>query len=350
MKPKPKDEEKNDFDKITELAGYYPISVDNLRDIDMDKKRKYIGALAYLIFLDESDRYGRLLYVNRLSKGIGYDVTAEQIYILGMELVDKPIDVFINNIREFKELYILEAIIIANVSKAISNSIMMFISDIAQLIALDKESIKILAIIAKSYITQEVRYLYDLPNPQNNYWINKFGSIILEEYLNNKRCLCGVICVDKSDYTNPTYIFSHRYEEYERRIQNGLNFEKNVPDKINIIKKQEEMGKAVNKGDLLLEGSYDTSKTHGGVSESVSALFSFSSNRDNANSIYAKEDGIVFYYEYEKKSETNGNYDTYIEVYVVSYFDDFNCFMKWRLKKDVFSALKNFADSNNNGV
>ena len=288
MKPKPKDEEKNDFDKITELAGYYPISVDNLQNIDMDKKRRFIGALAYLIFLDESDRYGRLLYINRLSRGIGYDVTAEQIYILGMELVGKPIDEFLNNINEFKELYVLEAIIIANVSKEISNSIMMFISDIAQLIALDKESIKILAIIAKSYITQNDRFLYDLPNPQNNNWINRFGSIISEEYLNNKRCFCGVMSVGKSNNMNSTYQYSHLYEEYESRIKNGLNSSKSVPAKINIIKHQEEMGKAVNKGDLLLKGGYDNSNIFSGV-----IPFYLDPNQDQ--SIYAEDDGIDIY-------------------------------------------------------
>ena len=41
---------------------------------------------------------------------------------------------------------------------------------------------------------------------------------------------------------------------------------------------------------------------------------------------------------------------TYIEVYVVSYFDDIDCFKRWRSRQDVVSTLSKFADSKNNGV
>ena len=69
MKHQKKKKKKADYKQITKLAEKNPIKINSIFEAAIETKKIIITSLAYMLLLDESDFYNRLLYLCRLAKG-----------------------------------------------------------------------------------------------------------------------------------------------------------------------------------------------------------------------------------------------------------------------------------------
>ena len=109
-----------------------------------------------------------------------------------------------------------------------------------------------------------------------------------------------------------------------------------------IIKKRLNAGTVVRKGEelLLYEESVKKKKQNSNSSYSSSLMRSLmATSESNYETVVEKKslaapcDGVVFFIESNKKSEVSERMDKFLEVYVVSYFDDYAEFCDWHKKK-----------------
>ena len=310
MKPQPAEEKKADFKQITKLAEKNPIKINSIFEATIETQKIIISSLAYMLLLDESDFYSRLLYLCRLAKGCGYDVTAEDIYKSGLEFEMSDINNLCNTIAEYKYSYLVEALLIANYSKEASVEVLSLIADVAQLLDVSKEQLRVLGTTAKGVLMNDMDILLDIPVPSKNMWSGKLRDYLTIQWIEDKRYSCGIL----------------RTKQYVKRA-NTISFAKgNISaDEYKelspcTIKKRLQAGSIVRKGDVIC--SYIEQ-------EQKEAYYSASKEK----SIVAPCDGIVYFVNGKKNGIKKDKPDEFIAIYVVSYFDDYSEFVVWHQKK-----------------
>ena len=200
MKPKTEDEKKKDFSEITELAKMSPVKIQSLYDADEGLKSQFVGSLAYIALSEETDLYERLLYLCRLSIGIGFETSAENIYILGLEFDKDKLSNAIRDLSSCKYLYLAEALVLANVSGRVSETMLAVVSDVARMVGCDNEEIYVLAAVAKAKLVQDWDTLLTLPVSSKNRWSDKFKDYIPDGWMIKQRQHCGELCTKKTVY------------------------------------------------------------------------------------------------------------------------------------------------------
>ena len=84
MKPQPEDEKKAMFEKITELASKYPLENRRFSKASMVDAKVYVSCLAYISLADDSKIYDKLLFLCRLSHGMGHPMSSEDVFRMGL--------------------------------------------------------------------------------------------------------------------------------------------------------------------------------------------------------------------------------------------------------------------------
>lgn len=310
MKPQPAEEKKADFKQITKLAEKNPIKINSIFEATIETQKIIISSLAYMLLLDESDFYSRLLYLCRLAKGCGYDVTAEDIYKSGLEFEMSDINNICNTIAEYKYSYLVEALLIANYSKEASVEVLSLIADVAQLLDVSKEQLRVLGTTAKGVLMNDMDILLDIPVPSKNMWSGKLRDYLTIQWIEDKRYSCGIL----------------RTKQYVKRANTIFFAKGNISaDEYKelspcTIKKRLQAGSIVRKGDVIC--SYIEQ-------EQKEAYYSASKEK----SIVAPCDGIVYFVNGKKNGIKKDKPDEFIAIYVVSYFDDYSEFVVWHQKK-----------------
>lgn len=310
MKPQPAEEKKADFKQITKLAEKNPIKINSIFEATIETQKIIISSLAYMLLLDESDFYSRLLYLCRLAKGCGYDVTAEDIYKSGLEFEMSDINNLCNTIAEYKYSYLVEALLIANYSKEASVEVLSLIADVAQLLDVSKEQLRVLGTTAKGVLMNDMDILLDIPVPSKNMWSGKLRDYLTIQWIEDKRYSCGIL----------------RTKQYVKRAKTIFSVIGNISvDEYKelspcTIKKRLQAGSIVRKGDVIC--SYIEQ-------EQKEAYYSASKEK----SIVAPCDGIVYFVHGKKNGIRKDKPDKFIAIYVVSYFDDYSEFVVWHQKK-----------------
>lgn len=314
MKPQTEEEKKADFESITKLASKHPIKNDKIASASIEIKKLFIGSLSYILLIEEKDIYSRLLYLCRFSKGCGYEVSAEDIYRIGLEFEMNDLDKLCRDLKEYKYTYLVEAFIIANLSEEASVNMLMLIADIAKILGCDKEEIQVIAQVAKSKLMDNVDLLRDIPTPSEDCWIGMFTEYIPHQWIVSQRKYCGMICTDRylaEDTTQNGYASGEGVLSFLERLEMILGEVSDEKDRDNrhsdVLKKKLETGSVVEKGEEILVYEKDGKK----------------------KVITASADGIVFFIEYEEEGESRTKKDKYIDAYVVSYFDDYDDFCNW---------------------
>lgn len=310
MKPQPAEEKKADFKQITKLAEKNPIKINSIFEATIETQKIIISSLAYMLLLDESDFYSRLLYLCRLAKGCGYDVTAEDIYKSGLEFEMSDINNLCNTIAEYKYSYLVEALLIANYSKEASVEVLSLIADVAQLLDVSKEQLRVLGTTAKGVLMNDMDILLDIPVPSKNMWSGKLRDYLTIQWIEDKRYSCGILCTKqyvKRANTLSLLLGNISVDEYKELSPCT-------------IKKRLQAGSIVRKGDVIC--SYIEQ-------EQKEAYYSASKEK----SIVAPCDGIVYFVNGKKNGIKKDKPDEFIAIYVISYFDDYSEFVVWHQKK-----------------
>lgn len=324
MKPKTEDEKRNNFEKITKLAGKAPIVRTSISEESADVKKTIFSSLSYLLLLDETDISDRLLYLCRLAKGCGYDASAEELYKNGLEFEEADLARMETELAEYKFTYLVEAFLIANISGEASKELLSVIADLANVFGIEKEEIQVIGLAAKSVLTNHFDFMFELPVPDKNRWSGKFRDYIPEEWIIGQRKLCGTVCVKK-------------YSEVQKKRDAHTTMIK-APQKISEpevkpckIKTQLPDGVVVRKGDVLCTYTHTKKVNLDKIAEAPAYWTKHFSNQNytSVERIASPCNGIVHFIKYEKKDEDKKEVEEYIAIYVVSYFDEATELCNW---------------------
>ena len=318
MKSKPEEEKKNNFALISKMAKRHPIKRITITTAPEWVKKKFIGGLAYLILTEDSKISARLLYLCRISIGCGIELSAEDIYKAGLEFEIGDIE----ELEDYKYSFLVEALIIANMTETEYVSFNMFglIADIANILVCDKEEIRVLAQVAKSVLVGNTDLMDDIPLPSNHQWYGRFNDYIPKEWIVSKRKLYGVLCMDryKHYYTKRGLMYKITYSLDE--LQNEF-----IEEHPCVIKNKIESGNPVKKGDVICVYEEIIS------SNEDESFLGPNSPRRERKEVVAEENGIVILTEVEKRGEVLDKNDKYLGITMISFYDD----IEWEKVLDI---------------
>lgn len=259
-----------------------------------------------------------------MAKGCGYDATAEDIYKSGLEFEMSDINNLCNTIAEYKYSYLVEALLIANYSQESSVEVLSLIADVAWLLDVSKEQLRVLGTTAKGVLMNDMDILLDIPVPSKNMWSGKLRDYLTIQWIEDKRYSCGILCTKQ--YIKRVYgviVFADEYKELSPcTIKNRLR-----------------SGSIVRKGDVIC--SYieqEQKEAHDSVAAAAAAVARAKGQLETEDvskekSIVAPCDGMVYFVDGKKNGIRKDKPDEFIAIYVVSYFDDYSEFVVWHQKK-----------------
>lgn len=335
MKPKTEEQRTIDFKQITILAENSTVVNEDIKKMSEQTKKLMFSSLSYIILKEENDLYDRILYLTRLAKGSEFNTSAEDIYKYGLEFEMKDINNLIQDIKEYRYTYIIEALIIVNISENASTDMLSIIADIASMMNLSKEELRVLGMVAKSVLIGNIDYILNMPVPNKNIWSGKLSNYISDEWIKNNRWLCGQLCIEKyikSEILNP-FLYLHTSD-----IENYVN-EKPCA----LIERVQDCS-IVKEGDVICTYKERVRKHQDKMTSVYKPFISseerFAMNQDIDESNYnitektieAPCNGVVFFINDTKHGESKKNDDKYILIYVVSYFDIYEKFCEWYKK------------------
>lgn len=306
-KLKPKNvEDEFSFDDITKLAEKFPIYYLPISKAPDIQKRDFIKGLSYLLLNGERDIYEGLLYISRLSIGIGLETSAQDIYISGLSFEKKDLNNLCENIKDYSYSFVVEAFIIANLCENNSSKIEL-VAEFAEVLGFNKEDMCVVSHVAKSKLTGKLTDLNDIPLPSENKYGKKFDGYISDKWIEYKRKEISKILVEKKSSVDhvasaSTATIGLGMFKALSSISGDAYSSSKTSTKCTVVER-ESAGKIVRKGDSVL---------------------TYKESNGNTKKVKAEFDGILYFI---KDTESNGS--TYLYTYIVSYFDDYDCFCKW---------------------
>lgn len=108
MKPQAEEEQKENYAAITRLAYQHPVKNETFLKTTEHVKKMTIGSLSYFFVADKQDIYDRMLYLCRLSKGIGLEWSAEDIYKEGLGFDERDMGNLCRDLWDDKYAYLTE--------------------------------------------------------------------------------------------------------------------------------------------------------------------------------------------------------------------------------------------------
>ena len=319
MKPQPEDEKKAMFEKITELASKYPLESRRFPKSSNVDVKAYISCLAYISLADDSKIYDKLLFLCRLSCGMGLPMASEDVFKMGLEIDEKYFDKACSELMGQKYPFLADALTLVNITEEATDASFRLIADIAKIFECDKEDLCAAAMVAKAVLIEDFNVLKQIPVPSKNRWMGQFRQHIPGAWIKAQRVKCGSLCTEqylpKNNSSSTTFFgFQSGYSTTEK-------YTKNNPC---AVKKRLITGMVVKKGEELVsyEESVKKRKQNGNFETVI-----------EKKTLTAPYDGIVCFIKSNKKGAVLERMDKFLEVYVVSYFDDYAEFCDWYKKK-----------------
>lgn len=197
MKPQPEDEKKAMFEKITELASKYPLESRRfLKSANVDVKA-YISCLAYISLADDNKIYDKLLFLCRLSHGMGLPMASEDVFKMGLEIDEKYFDKACSELMGQKYSFLADALILVNITEEATDASFRLIADIAKIFECDKEDLRAAAMVAKAVLIEDFNVLKQIPLPSKNRWMGQFRQHIPGAWIKAQRVKCGSLCTEQ---------------------------------------------------------------------------------------------------------------------------------------------------------
>lgn len=324
MKPQPEDEKKAMFEKITELASKYPLEGRCFPKSSNVDVKAYISCLAYISLADDSRIYDKLLFLCRLSLGMGLPVSSEDVFRMGLEIDEKYFDKACSELKSQKYSFLADALILVNITEEATEASFRLIADIAKIFECEKEDLRAAAMVAKAVLTEDFNVLKQIPVPSKNRWMGQFRQHIPATWINSQRIKCGMIC---TEIRQSPYLHLRTESTSESTA-------------LYVVSNRLQSGALVQKGDTLISYEEHTRKPK---SENAKRIFGYARTSAvinnsyfetivNKQSITAPCDGVVFFIESIDNKNTIGLSEKYLEAYIVSYFDNYTEFCEWHKK------------------
>ena len=352
MDPPEEKKVSKEFELIMQLAYKYPLKNPILMAACEMDKRYIIESLSFLIQIQESGRYERLLYLCRLARGIAYDKSAEDIYKLGIKVDEIEVKNFCMALEDYKYTCLVEMLIIANIPEKASEDILAFISGIAEILGCDEEELKVVATVAKARISENYDILDNIFRlsavQMRDVWVEQLKTYIPEKWIVGRRMKCAELCTKK--HRNPN--LSDSTPSFMMNVIKNKNII--VPNFIESTIDQQ--GKMFFKGDSIMIyqnkisdndicpqcGQINSSKTKFCTNCGYAFTSDSSNNSGGRYVVTAPKDGLVFDIEIEKGGNAMDLKDTYRIVYLTSCFDNYQEIENWaksQLKIDLYKQI-----------
>lgn len=337
MKPQPEDEKKAMFEKITELASKYPLEGRRFPKTSNVDVKVYISCLAYISLADDSKIYDKLLYLCRLSHGMGLPMSSEDVFRMGLEIDEKYFDKACSELKSKKYSFLADALILVNITEEATEASFRLIADIAKIFECEKEDLRAAAMVAKAVLVEDFNVLKQIPVPSKNRWMGQFREHIPAAWIRTQRVKCGALYTEqylmKSGSSSVSSILA---ASTQTSYGTAEKYTKNTP--CTVIKRLN-AGTVVKKGEELVSYEENVKKKKQNTNYSYSWLRFVGELETDYETVIEKKtltapcDGVVFFIESIKKDAVSEHMDKFLEVYVVSYFDDYAEFCDWHKKK-----------------
>lgn len=329
MKPQPEDEKKAMYEKITELASKYPLESRRFQESSIVDVKAYISCLAYISLADDSKIYDKLLFLCRLSYGMGLPMPSEDVFKMGLEIDEKCFDKACSELKSRKYSFLADALTLVNITEEATEASFKLIADIAKIFECEREDLRVAAMVAKAVLMEDFNVLKQIPVPSKNRWMGQFKEHIPEAWIKAQRIKCGQLCTEIKKK------ISRSYNPYYplRTVMGESATETSSPC---VIKNRLQAGAVVQAGDVLV--TYEESVRKKKAS-STTILYAAALSGANYETIKEQKtmtapcNGILFFIENNKNDSAADQSEKYIEVYVVSYFDEYAAFSDWCEKK-----------------
>lgn len=330
MKPQPEDKKKIMFEKITEIASKFPLQNRHF------SKASMIDVRAYISLADDNNIYDKLLFLCRLSHGMGLKMSSEDIFKAGLDVDEKYFEKACSELKGQKYSFLTDALILVNITQQASEASFRLIADIAIIFECEKEDLRVAAMVAKAVLVEDFNILKQIFMPSKNRYMGQFRQHIPLSWIKAQRVKCGSLCTEQYlpkdvftlNFEALLAVYNKEIAAYNKKVNEPEKYTKNTPY---IVKKRLNAGTVVKKGKELVIYEEKVKK------RSANSYYSSSISKDDyetvIRSITAPCDGVVFFIESDKKGEVSEHTDKFLEVYVVSYFDDYNEFCEWHKKK-----------------
>lgn len=342
MKPQPEDEKKAMFEKITELASKYPLENRRLPKSSNVDVKTYISCLTYISLADDSKIHDKLLFLCRLSRGMGLSMSSEDVFRMGLEMDKKYFDKACSELRSQKYSFLADAFILVNINEEATEASFRLIADIAKIFECEKEDLRAVAMVAKAVLIEDFNVLEQIPVPSKNRWMGQFRQHIPATWIESHRIKCGEICMEQylpKSGSSSVLSIPAMIANTQTDLNKTEKYSQNNPC---VLKKRLDAGTVVKKGEelILYEESVKKKKQNSNYPyPSLGYTFVRVLKETDYETIVEKRtinapcDGILFFIESSKKAAVSECTDKFLEVYVVSYFDNYAEFCDWHKKK-----------------
>ena len=327
MKPQKEDFKKEIYNKINFWVKQFPsdkrLSFSNIGQL----KKDYIACLSYITLMKEDNNYENLLYLCRLAHSIGLNVECEKVIKLGMEINKETFYRLCLELKDYKYPLLVDCLVVANLAGGAKDVIVSAIADLAAILEVDKEKLRALAFVARSVLTNNPDNLLAMPAQSTNWWGEKLNSFIPSDWIVKQRRYCGTVSVSKRIYYGRKYNEDRFRREYTTNaitmVELGT-FVKANETFCTYFEKENIVSSAVNTWYSPLRA----------FTEGLSMVANASSVQSESKSIIkAPCNGMVYFAEHHKYGKVKGfeeNYkETLMDIYVVSYFDNYKDFSHW---------------------
>lgn len=313
-------EDKIDFDKITQLATQYPINNKELAKASEMIQKEYINILSYLLLTSKVNIHNKLLYLTRIAAGCQKQRSAEEIYRSGLKVAISDIETVVEDLKELRQSLIADAMIIANLSQEDNKQILSSIADLASILGCDMEEMRIIAKVVKAIVTNEMEILESITVIDENMWSGKLQHYIPEEWFIVHRINCGRILLEKYPDVGDDDLFVSFLK------QSGK-----LKEKPNIINSCLRSGEMVNKGDIIARYREQIKKDSSANGWNNICIRSQPTEQfeEIERVIKSPCNGIVVSFTELVKGECRQKDGVYMNIYVISYFDQISDFEKW---------------------
>ena len=194
LKPTDTINAQTDFVKINRLAQQHPIEVHILEQADNYKKKLYLSLLSAIAQTNNDHREGKLVFLQRIGLGMGYEGSLESIIKDGMDINDKLLDEFIKCMtdNDSKQSFIFESLIISNLGGEIDDIAKKYISELSGYLGIGKDEtiflIKLSVCVLEQSMDKYKQLVYTVPKTVN---IFIFFNAYLKDFVN------GIVCDTK---------------------------------------------------------------------------------------------------------------------------------------------------------
>ncbi len=312
MKPKTEEEKKNEYTSIQDLAGKYPLPGRGLEETNENTRSMYLKLLSVVASLDEDFYKGKLLYITRIAAGIsGREYSAEKIVKMAKQFEKGDLSHIKTDLESVKNWFLVDMLSVTYLYGEPTEKVNDFVAGMATIIGYSADDFEVLTSICKCILTENFDYLNVTADRVIDYkWCGMFADVIPAKWFAEHRCFCGRYCTNNGCVSFENLL---RIAESEAEAT-----------KVCEVKERCKAGTIVKKGALLVK-----------YIEKPNIIFPYNSGiirtweDERVRVIKSPRDGIVYFIEDEIKNTKTDAIEKYVEVYVVSCFDEYGIFCRW---------------------